>query len=289
MSDAVVPGLAGDFLDCLAGAHASPRLPAGLRPACESWARDCLGLLFPHFEAEPAPDRERVAARAARVHRCLTELVVRATDGTGAPSLHAGAVAEGFLAGLPVAYTSLLLDADAHFQGDPAARSVDEVILAYPGFRAVALYRLASRLYRLGVPLLPRLVSELGHRDTGIDIHPGATIGRSFSIDHGTGVVIGETTVIGDRVKLYQGVTLGAGSVRKDLADVKRHPTVGDDVVIYANATILGGDTMIGAGSIIGGNIWLTHSVPPHSIVTHDGITARSRTDATDAVLEFHL
>src|SRR5690606_15379486 len=146
--------------------------------------------------------------------------------------------------------------------------SVDEVILAYPGFLAIAIYRIAHVLYRAEVPLLPRLLTEYAHRETGIDIHAGARIGASFSIDHGTGVVIGETTVIGDRVRIFQGVTLGALSVNKELASTKRHPTIHDDVVIYANATILGGRTEVGARSIIGGNVWLTHSVPPESVVT---------------------
>jgi serine O-acetyltransferase len=198
-------------------------------------------------------------------------------------------VADAFLEQLPAIHMALLADAEAHFQGDPAARSVDEIIIAYPGFRAVAMYRLAHQLYKSGVPLLPRLITEMGHRETGIDIHPGATIGRAFSIDHGTGVVVGETTVVGDRVKLYQGVTLGAASVRKELANMKRHPTLEDDVVIYANATILGGDTVIGTGSIIGGNVWLTRSVPPRSVVTHEGLTERPLRADAEPLLEFHI
>jgi serine O-acetyltransferase len=138
------------------------------------------------------------------------------------------------------------------------------------------------------VTLLPRLVSEFAHRQTGIDIHPSAQIGESVAIDHGTGIVIGETTVIGSRVRLYQGVTLGALSVRKDLAQQKRHPTIEDDVVIYANATILGGDTVIGAGSVIGGNVWLTHSVPPGSVVTHGATIERPRV-AEESLLEFNI
>src|SRR5512143_1325750 len=141
----------------------------------------------------------------------------------------------------------------------------------------MACYRMAHELGRLSVDLLPRLVTEAAHHRTGIDIHPGARIGRAFAIDHGTGIVIGETTVIGDRVRMYQGVTLGALSVRKELARQKRHPTIEDDVVIYANATILGGDTVIGAGSVIGGNVWLTHSVPPGSVVTHGATIERPR------------
>jgi serine O-acetyltransferase len=162
-----------------------------------------------------------------------------------------------------------LEDAEAIFRGDPAAKSVDEVILAYPGFLAIAVYRVAHWFHNRGVPTLPRMISEHAHKLTGIDIHPGATIGRSFVIDHGTGIVIGETTVIHDNVKIYQGVTLGALSVDKSLANTKRHPTIERDVVIYANATILGGDTVVGAGSVVGGNVWLTESVSPGSRVYH--------------------
>ena len=160
-------------------------------------------------------------------------------------------------------------DAHAICEGDPAAHSVDEVILAYPGFRAIAIYRFANQLYKLNVPILPRILTEYAHQETGIDIHPGAAIGQSFFIDHGTGIVIGETTVIGNNVKLYQGVTLGALSVDKRLAKTKRHPTIKDNVIIYAQAVILGGDTTIGRNCIIGGNVWLTESVPDDSVVYH--------------------
>src|SRR5690606_16942104 len=188
-------------------------------------------------------------------------------------------VAAEALAALPEVHAMLRDDARALHAGDPAAESEDEVILAYPGFLAVAVYRVAHVLYRAGVPLLPRLLTECAHRETGIDIHPGARIGRAFAIDHGPGVVIGETTVIGERVRLFQGVTLGALCVAKDLARTKRHPTIEDDVVIYANATILGGETVIGARSVIGGNVWLTRSVPPDSVVTHRSeIRLRSET-----------
>ena len=160
-------------------------------------------------------------------------------------------------------------DARAICDFDPASASLEEVIITYPGFFAIAAYRIAHALKTLGVPLIPRLISEYAHSMTGIDINPGAEIGESFFIDHGTGVVIGETTIIKNNVKLYQGVTLGALQVRKDLASTKRHPTVEDNVIIYANATILGGDTVIGQGSIIGGNVWITSSVPENSLVYH--------------------
>ncbi len=153
------------------------------------------------------------------------------------------------------------------YNNDPASKSELEIIVSYPGFFAIAVHRLANYLYKLDAPILPRFFSEYAHRQTGIDIHPGATIGKNFYIDHGTGIVIGETTIIGDNVKIYQGVTLGAFYVAKDLADQKRHPTIGDNVTIYAGATILGGTTVIGENSVIGGNVWITKSIQPNSIV----------------------
>lgn len=167
---------------------------------------------------------------------------------------------------------TLNTDIQAAYEGDPAARSNEEILLAYPAFEAISIFRLAHRLFELQVPLLPRMMTEYAHQLTGIDIHPGAVIGDYFFIDHGTGVVIGETTVIGRHVKLYQGVTLGAKSFASDengnpVKGVKRHPQVGDHVVIYAGATILGGDTVIGDGCVIGGSVWLTHSVPAGQVV----------------------
>jgi serine O-acetyltransferase len=173
--------------------------------------------------------------------------------------------------GLPELREILASDIRAALDGDPAAKSADEVILSYPGLYAIAVYRLAHRLHELGVPLLPRMMTEYAHSLTGIDIHPGAKIGESFFIDHGTGVVVGETTEIGSRVRLYQGVTLGALSLPRDARsryrNTKRHPTVEDDVIIYSNATILGPKAVIGARSIIGGNVWITDRVPPDTKV----------------------
>jgi serine O-acetyltransferase len=177
-------------------------------------------------------------------------------------------VGEFFLE-LPNLQKNLLQDARAILDGDPAAHSIDEVLIAYPGFFAIAIYRCAHILYQRGIPILPRVLTEYAHERTGIDIHPGATIGASFCIDHGTGIVIGETAVIGARVKVYQGVTLGALSVDKQSAGIKRHPTVEDGVVLYSNATFLGGNTVIGRDSVVGGNVWLTESIPPKSIVYH--------------------
>lgn len=163
----------------------------------------------------------------------------------------------------------LLTDADFILESDPAATQQIEVIAIYPGFYAIFCYRLANFLTKLSVPLFPRMITEYGHRVTGIDIHPGATIGIPFSIDHGTGIVIGETTTIGNYVKLYQGVTLGALSVDKSKASTKRHPTIEDNVILYAGCTILGGETVVGRNSIIGGNVWLTETIAPFSVVYH--------------------
>jgi serine O-acetyltransferase len=177
----------------------------------------------------------------------------------------AALVVDEFFEELPKIRIILGKDLEAAVRGDPAAKSADEVILSYPGFQAIALHRVAHFFWTRQVPIIPRMMSELVHSRTGIDIHPGAEIGESFFIDHGTGVVIGETTVIGKNVKLYQGVTLGALSVKKEEGSCKRHPTIEDDVTIYANATILGGETVIGCGSVIGGSVWITQSVPPQS------------------------
>jgi serine O-acetyltransferase len=183
---------------------------------------------------------------------------------------------------LPALCKILDEDVRAAFAGDPAARSHHEIIFCYPGLEAVATYRVAHELHKLAVPFIPRIMTELAHSKTGIDIHPGARIGRSFFIDHGTGVVIGETCELGDRVKIYQGVTLGALSFRHDqdgkiIRGTKRHPTLRDDVVVYANATILGGDTVIGERAVIGSNVWLTHSVEPDTVVTMEKPSLRIR------------
>jgi serine O-acetyltransferase len=181
----------------------------------------------------------------------------------------------GLLREIPSLRAMLSKDVLAAFQGDPAANSVEEVIFSYPSIEAITTHRIAHALYAEGVPMLPRIMSEHAHAATGIDIHPGAQIGESFFIDHGTGVVIGETTVIGNRVKIYQGVTLGALSLARGVPGTtktggKRHPTLEDDVTIYAGATILGGDTVIGASSVIGGNAWLVESVPPGSRIAYE-------------------
>ncbi|MBU1183480.1 MAG: serine O-acetyltransferase EpsC [Pseudomonadota bacterium] len=180
-------------------------------------------------------------------------------------------IAIEFLEAIPSVRKTLATDVKAAYEGDPAAKSYDEIIFSYPGLFAITVYRLAHVLFKSGVPLLPRIMTEYAHNITGIDIHPGAEIGESFVIDHGTGVVIGETSVIGKNVRIYQGVTLGALSLPKDAGELlrgkKRHPTIEDDVIIYSGTTILGGDTLIGARSVIGGNVWITESVPPDTTV----------------------
>ena len=187
------------------------------------------------------------------------------------------------LASIPEIRRVLAADIRATFDGDPAAQSTDEIVYSYPGLHATALYRVAHRLYELDIPMVPRMITEYMHGATGIDIHPGADIGEGFVVDHGTGVVIGETSTIGKDVRLYQGVTLGALSLPKGAGNQyrgkKRHPTLEDDVIVYAGATILGGETVIGARSIIGGNVWITESVPPDTVVLLEtpSLTKRSR------------
>lgn len=197
-------------------------------------------------------------------------------------------LAEKFLKRLPYIMNVLNTDIQAIYEGDPAAKSMAEVILCYPGFYAISIYRIAHELYSLEVPYIPRIMTEYAHEKTGIDINPGATIGEYFCIDHGTGIVIGETARIGHHVKLYQGVTIGAKSFEKDangnpVKGGKRHPDIGDHVVVYANATILGGDTVIGEHCTIGGNVWLLESLPPYSTIVHpvgeDQILTRAAED----------
>ncbi len=191
-----------------------------------------------------------------------------------------------FLAELPTIRAVLAVDAQAAYDGDPAARSVDEVILCYPGFFALTIHRVSHALHRLGVPLVPRMMSEWAHSSTGIDIHPGAEIGKGFFVDHGTGVVIGETSTIGDFCKIYQGVTLGAKSFERDEAGrirkgYKRHPTLEDHVTVYAGATILGGDTVIGRGAVVAGGVFVTQSVPPNHVVAAPKAELRVREQRT--------
>ena len=250
-----------DFINRLYRSHAEcPRCPAP--EAIGNFFTDLLGTMFPDFRKEQYTSEEEIRKHMLDLQRQLTDLVDRNREMQDHdPEL----IAHRFFDGLPEVYDMLLQDAEATYKGDPAARSVREVIRSYPGFFATAAYRLAHLLLTDRVRIIPRILTEYAHSKTGIDIHPGAVIGRHFCIDHGTGVVIGETTHIGEHVKIYQGVTLGALSVRKEDAEKKRHPTIEEHVVIYSGATILGGDTVVGARSIIGGNVWLTESVPADS------------------------
>ncbi|GAB2936119.1 hypothetical protein GCM10027047_35900 [Rhodococcus aerolatus] len=279
--------------DAICADRAAYELPPRLPDVAERLIHAALALLFPHFTREPGCRSGEVEADAATLAALLDEAL--ALPGVDGPLRRAAAA--NLFAALPAIRAALLLDAQATADGDPAASGVDEVVLAYPGFFATAVHRLAHQLHVDGVPLLPRVLGELAHRATGIDIHPGAHIGGAFAIDHGTGVVVGETCRIGDRVRLYQGVTLGALVVQKSMQR-KRHPTVEDDVVIYSGATILGGDTVIGARSRIGGNVWLTHSVPAGSSVATSAGIDRRRTpkgaggaagEEGDPGLEFYL
>jgi serine O-acetyltransferase len=207
-----------------------------------------------------------------QIYHCLCYARAEGTGAREPSSRQAARLGRAFLRRIPAIRRMLALDAQAAYDGDPAAKSIDEVIYCYPGFYAVCVYRLAHELLLLGVPLMPRIMTEHAHSATGTDIHPGATIGKSFFIDHATGVVIGETTRIGDHVKIYQGVTLGALSFPKDergrlIRGLQRHPTIEDRVTIYSNATILGGRTVIGRGATIAGNTFITRSVAPHTVV----------------------
>jgi len=228
------------------------------------WFDKMLGLLFPETSELRFEDR---LAFQTHINTLEQDLAALLTCHCGDQlSVHEQQT-ESFFDLLPTIKESLDKDARAMFEGDPAASSITEVVRSYPGFYAIAAYRIAHVLLEMGVRLVPRALAEHAHRQTGIDINPGAIIGHHFCIDHGTGVVIGETSVIGNHVKIYQGVTLGALSVDKKDASSKRHPTIEDHVVIYAGATILGGTTVVGEGSVIGGNVWLTRSIAPHTKV----------------------
>jgi serine O-acetyltransferase len=229
-----------------------------------------LDFLFPS-----GGDSRPAAQRFTRFNGHLTEILQVCLQNRAE---EAPAIAASFAERIPSLHALLVEDAAAFLEFDPAATCIEEIIAMYPGFHAIAVYRMAHELYRLRVPMLPRFLTEVAHSSTGIDIHPGASVGHSFFIDHGTGVVIGATAIIGDHVKIYQGVTLGALQVDKSLANTKRHPTIEDHCVIYANSTILGGLTTVGKYSVIGGNTWLTESVPPYSVVLHQAqIKVRQR------------
>ncbi len=253
--------------DVLLARHAAYDDPPSVTmPEAGQFLRDILAVLLPQFASEDERDGKGLEKKLVEIRARLLELLEQVGDGDEKERVR---LAESFVEELPEIAEAIRLDAEAAMAGDPAANSLSEIIVTYPGTFAVAAYRIAHRFYIRGVPLLPRLIGEYAHRETGIDINPGAKIGASFFVDHGTGVVVGETAVIGDHVKLYQGVTLGALKVDRKDKDSKRHPTIEDEVVIYANATILGGDTVVGHDSVIGGNVFLTHSILPYSRVMY--------------------
>jgi serine O-acetyltransferase len=260
-----------------AGSHLDPERRPPSREAVIRILDNLFAVLYPGFygvqHLTPENVEYHIGALLDDVAADLYEQVVlaagfEASEGTPATGNGADTAVEGFLRRLPVLRRLLLLDLEAAMNGDPAARSFAEIIFSYPGFQAITVPRIAHELWDLQVPLLPRIMTEYAHSKTGIDIHPGARIGESLFIDHGTGVVIGETAVLGKHVKIYQGVTLCALSFQRDesgrlVRGTKRHPTLCDNVVVYAGATILGGDTVVGEGAIIGGNTWVVESVAP--------------------------
>jgi serine O-acetyltransferase len=274
IADALVQSYAADAPLSIAPGHELPS-PIEVRAV----VTELRELIFPGFTGGSRPAagvslKAHISARLALVRVRLTAEVYRGLHhrcraigaDCGACQDAAERMTDGLIAALPDLRALLMTDVRAAFEGDPAATGADEVVFSYPGIAAISVYRVAHKLYQLGAAIVPRMMTELAHSETGIDIHPAATIGEGFFIDHGTGVVIGETTVIGNRVRIYQGVTLGALSLptgkARALASAKRHPTIEDDVIIYANATILGGETIIGRGAVIGGNSWITESVP---------------------------
>ncbi len=252
-----------DFIEMLHRKQYDDDQELPCKPDVNQFVNDGIELLFPMNKPK---SRDACHLRFNEVGHQLDKLLCVFKGNMDKPP---GFVKTAFFDGIPLIYEQLLADAEAIYRFDPAAGSIREVVNAYPGFFAIAVYRFAHSLIGLGVPILPRMMSEYAHSVTGIDIHPAANIGNSFFIDHGTGVVIGATTDIGDHVKIYQGVTLGALSVEKSQASTKRHPTIENNVIIYAGSTVLGGKTVVGHNSVIGGNVWLTESVQPFSVVYH--------------------
>ena len=246
-----------------------------------SFFNDLLSVLFPELTRDRLQDKDAIKNRLQELKDRFRTILNHNTECVNS---NRKGIEGQFFDTLPDLHTRLLKDVEATFRGDPAAKNRAEVVRTYPGFYAISAYRIAHQLFRMGINLIPRIISEHAHGETGIDIHPGAKIGESLCIDHGTGIVIGETTEIGNHVKIYQGVTLGGLSVKKEDASIKRHPTIKDNVVIYAGATILGGTTVIGENSTIGGNVWLTRSVPPNSKVYYKAKMSNSEGE-TDTVI----
>jgi|SRR5690606_23287144 serine O-acetyltransferase len=250
-----------DFLNNIYIAHQKcPDCPSAERVA--GFFIELLGTLFPPFAKKSFGSIGELSLHLNELKLQLGQVLHKSPN---EEAIDWKKVVDEFFDYIPTMHTQLLQDVNAMFSGDPAAKSENEVIRTYPGFYAIAAYRVAHQLHKSGVKIIPRMITEHAHSKTGIDIHPGAKIGNHFCIDHGTGVVIGETAEIGSHVKLYQGVTLGALSVNKEDAERKRHPTIEDNVVVYAGATILGGETVIGHDSTIGGNVWITKSVAPYT------------------------
>jgi serine O-acetyltransferase len=255
-----------DFAKILLKKRHSHKCTAILKNQSIEYLNEIIDFLFPHFSERIYYSIDDVLAKIQLLERNLITLLKSLN---GLLNKSENEIAKEFLSKIPEVHKKLWNDAKFIYEGDPAATSIDEVILAYPGFLSIVIYRIAHELYKLNIPIIPRIFTEFAHKNTGVDIHPGAKIGTPFFIDHGTGIVFGETTIIGKNVKIYQGVTLGALSVDKSLSNVKRHPTIEDNVIIYAQAVILGGNTIIGKNSVIGGNSWITETIPPNSIVYH--------------------
>ncbi|UZR98609.1 serine O-acetyltransferase [Chondrinema litorale] len=243
---------------------------------------DLLGTLFSDYSKMQFNSIKEFELHIEKLKLQLDQILYRSP---GESDISTEALVEEFFEQIPVIHKKLEQDVQAMFEGDPAAKSTSEVIRTYPGFYTIAAYRFAHVLHKLGVKIIPRIITEHAHSKTGIDIHPAAVIGDYFCIDHGTGIVIGETTKIGNYVKIYQGVTLGALSVNKEDAEKKRHPTISDNVIIYAGATILGGETVIGHDCIIGGNVWITKSLPPHTKIYYQAKMSNGDTGETDIVI----
>jgi len=273
------------FAQQLFAAHAQANASVPRSAICQ-FLDNTLQLLFPELAEQKFNSEKDILLHLDLLEQNLLKIL----SGMPLPPHFLPALlANSFMSQLPAIYDLLLKDAQAIVEEDPAAQNLDEVIRTYPGFLAIAIHRLAHAMHALQIPLLPRIMSESAHTKTGIDIHPGAKIGSYFCIDHGTGLVIGETTIIGNYVKIYQGVTLGAMSVAKEMAHMKRHPTIEDQVVIYAGATILGGNTVVGNNSIIGGNVWLTESVPPYSRIYHKAQIRVSRSEDPEDSIVFSI
>lgn len=297
----VTEAIVGTYTECSRTSHLGHK-PLPGREAIAAILHDILDILYPGYwrrqNLHMGNIEYHVGDLVDRLHDNLIQQICRAlqheqfcSTGETSSATDVEAIAQqkavDFLKKIPEIRKILEMDAQAAFEGDPAAKSYHEIIACYPGIEAVTIYRVAHELVLLGVPLIPRMMTERAHQLSGIDIHPGARIGPGFFIDHGTGVVIGETCDIGTNVKLYQGVTLGALSFPRDasgniIRGKKRHPTLEDDVVVYANATILGGETIIGKAAVIGSSVWLTHSVDPHTVVTMEKPSLRIKGPATE-------